>query len=484
VFASDRPVNSVLAGSTAAGGRVLASLGFNPTVDGFSFQNYGFIAGTDLDQHAMRELFGNVVCATAPSDSCTLTPNAQNWAQQHTPDMWGGHCFGFSMTALRFFKHLLSSTQFGGSTPYSLSLSPALQSEIAYAWVTQVIPNGPIEEDESITGLKTPMQMVHFLVRALANRSGEAYSLAVRDGYYQGSDGHIITPIAIVDRGGGHYQIRVYDNNHPGTTRSVNVYARNDSWTYQLFDPPGKTVWGGSGTNNEMAAVPLSDVLRRQPCPFCGGPFGAMQTISLGGDPVVHGHLLITDSQGRRLGFVGGRFVNQIKGARVIRPALNDLAAAHPEPIYQVPARDQVTVTLEPSPTTYPEQVSVTAPGFGLTVSNVHSGTSSAVQFSLAPGSGRVGLRVRGQRLTSAPMIELTGGSGRVGDRLLVTPKPLAAGARLELSLSSRTNRSTVTSTAGMSGVTLTLQRVGPTGIRTLQNKTLRLAPSRSATFR
>src|ERR1700722_19897043 len=100
VFASDSASGAAV--SAHITGKVVASLGFNPSKDGFNFANYGFIAGTELDAHVMREMFGNVVCATAPSDSCTLTPAAAQWAAQVAQDMFGGHCFGFSMTALRF----------------------------------------------------------------------------------------------------------------------------------------------------------------------------------------------------------------------------------------------------------------------------------------------------------------------------------------------------------------------------------------------
>lgn len=477
VFASDRPVALAAAGSTTTTGRVVASLGFNPAVDGFSFQNYGFIAGNDLDQHVMRELFGNVVCATAPSDSCTLTPAAQNWVAQETPLMWGGHCFGFSMTALRFFKHLLNPSDFGGSTPFSLGLTPALQSEIAYAFITQYIPNSPVGNDLSQTGAKTPTQMVNFLVRALSNPGGDVYTL----GIYSGSEGHAITPIAIADLGGGHYQIRVYDNNYPGVTRSIDVYEKNDSWSYPALTD--QKAWGGSGTTNEMAVVPLSDVLRSQPCPFCGAPIGGMETISLGADPDAHGHLLITTSGGRRLGFVNGRFVDQITGARVVRPLLNQLSLAHPEPVYEIPARDHVTVTLEPSTTTYPEQISVSAPGYGATVSNLITGTSSEVQLSLSPSAGSLAMRVLGTRLASTPTLELAGGSGRVGDKLVVTPKSLTTGAMLGLSLASSSNRSSLTASASIPAVAITLQHVGASGTRTIQSKTTGLAPSHTVTL-
>lgn len=477
VFASDRPASAAPAGNTSAGGRVVASLGFNPTVDGFSFENYGFVAGTDLDQHAMRELFGDSVCATAPSDSCTLTPLAQQWAQSRAPDMWGGHCYGFSMTALRFFRHLLSQSQFGGTTTYSLSLTPSLQSEIAYAWVTQ-----ELTDVVNTWQLESGPQMVSFLEDAFSKPRGEVYSLGIRNYWGGNSDGHVITPIGVKDMGGGHYEILVYDNNFPGETRYVSIDENNSSWSY---DMGGGEVWKGKGgdslSDNPMIAEPLSATLRRHPAPW-SGPFGSVNTISLGGDPAQHGHLLITTSGGQRLGYFHGRFVNQIKGARVVQTYLNQDWKAVPEPIYEVPARDRMTITLEPSRSRFPQQVNVSGPGFGATVSNLYTGSSSAIQMTLG-GGGRLGVRAVGQRLAAAPQIELTGGAGRAGNRLVVTPRSLLPGAQLVLSLTSAAGRGSVTSSTATSGVSLTLEHVGPAGTRIVQRKTLRLAPARPASF-
>ena len=42
--------------------------------------------------------------------------------------------------------------------------------------------------------------------------------------------------------------------------------------------------------------------------------------LRLEGNPFNHAHLLITDDQGRRIGYVGSRFVNEIPGASAVRP--------------------------------------------------------------------------------------------------------------------------------------------------------------------
>jgi len=221
-YANDR---SAVTGHVVAAhdtGTVVSSLGFELGRDGFSFENYGFIAGVEIDQHAMRELFGNGVCAGAASDSCTLTPAAQQWAAQTEAAMAGGHCFGFSVTALRFFTHKLDPNQFGGPTTFSLQFSPQLQSELAYGWAMQelaAVRRADIAD--------TPTGTIQFLEKALANHGGENYTMGIFKP--DGSDGHAVTPIAIENLGGGQYQIDIYDNNYPGTPRAISVNTSNDS---------------------------------------------------------------------------------------------------------------------------------------------------------------------------------------------------------------------------------------------------------------
>ena len=323
----------------------VVSLGFDPGKDGFSFANYGFIAGTELDQHVMREMFGNVVCATAPSDSCTMTPAAQQWASQVSQDMFGGHCYGFSMTALRLFTHNLSPSTFGARTVFGLSLTPALQSEIAADWAEQVLPS---VQQETLGG--QPSAVISFLKTAFKQHKGP-YSLGLYSAPENASDrdGHAVTPIGIADLGGSKVAIRIYDSNKPGTTQAIMVDTKAETWSYQVAINPSQPngTWSGQGASNELNVVPVTAVEHTQPCPFCGSSSTTgTDMISLGGNPARHAHLLITTSAGDKLGIVSGKLVDQIKGAKVIRPALNAIWTNNPEPVYQVPAGVKFTVTL------------------------------------------------------------------------------------------------------------------------------------------
>ncbi|HEV2370270.1 MAG TPA: hypothetical protein VGR90_10375, partial [Acidimicrobiales bacterium] len=87
-------------------GTIVASDGFDPTKDGFSWENYGDTlptdkgmaapgntAATNLTPAALRKIFGDSVCANS---HCDLTPEAQAWMDQINNSMMDGHCYGFS----------------------------------------------------------------------------------------------------------------------------------------------------------------------------------------------------------------------------------------------------------------------------------------------------------------------------------------------------------------------------------------------------
>lgn len=488
-FASDQSALSakaVLDGhavSTRTTGRIVASNGFEPGRDGFSFENYGFIAGSELDQHAMIELFGAGVCSDAPTDSCTLTPAAQQWAVQYSDLMINGHCYGFSVTTLRFFKHLLNPSQFGGASTFSLSLSPSLQSEIAYGMVLQVLP--PVQR---ATILTTPTDAVKLLERALANPSGEAYSLGIQKA--DGSDGHEITPIAIEDLGGGRFDVEVYDNNYPNTTRALEVDTNGDTWTYQGSPNPSDQagIYNGQHNTNPMQLAPLSSGLARQPCPFCVNASGGASAagpgrvdVSLAGNPIAHGHLLITTAEGKRIGYVHGRFVNDIRGAHAYQPALNRTWKARPEPLYELPAGGPLKVTLDGAGATGADSatIHVTGPGFGATVANLKPRSGASDTLTITPGGGTMKLAASGTPTGAVPTIQLAIDHGQGGSELIATPRTLAAGGALRVGLDPGARRVSVAKSGSgpRTPMTLSLQQVGPRGSTTTSNAGVPLTP-------
>jgi hypothetical protein len=218
---------------------IVASIKFDPKVNGFGFENFGNDNRNwqdDLGTEDLIRLFGvNAVCKSGTSaKDCVVKAAAREWTKQQLEGMDGGHCEGMAVTSLRFnaglpFKNRImpSAFQTGAASPFKLKLDQSIENYIAYYFVTQVFDE--VSGPTTVTANKGPVEVVKMLVEAF-NAGKDTYSL----GFYKfangrKSDGHAITPIAIEDAG-TQYKIHVYDNNYPGETHYVvEIYCVNKS---------------------------------------------------------------------------------------------------------------------------------------------------------------------------------------------------------------------------------------------------------------
>jgi hypothetical protein len=469
LFASDGSAPTSRDDTVTPGGSVVASSGFNPARDGFAFQNYGFIAGQELTPTVLQQMFGTSVCAHGTGGSCQLYPAVQQWVAAVSQAAFGGHCYGFSMLALRFFTHNLSPSSYGASTTYGLQFTPAIESEIAANFAEQgtaaAIAAARPEE---------PSQVIQALTAALKSRSGPYYTLALFSGPAgtQGREGHAITPLGISNLGNGRYQILVYDNNYPGVTRGLDVDVNAQTWSYAAETNPqsGQAVtWSGQGTSNELTLIPVSAVEHQQNFSAATRAAEGVDTVALGGDPDRHANLLITTGDGRKLGFVGGRLVNQIKGAQVIYPIVNQVALGHPEPVYLVPGNPKLTVTVAGGdPTAAPAKVFVAGPGFGTTVSNLVTGNSSQASVHVAPSGSNVSVTLTGPGTGQAPTVQLARDAGQGGSTVTVAPRSLSRGNTLTVGLAPDAHTVSLAGSQITAPATVTLSSVTPGGSSTV----------------
>ncbi len=163
--------------STLTSGDVIADSGFQPSTNGFSFQNYakGY---QDLTPVEMERLFGPAVCGAQVSGACVLTPAGRQWMEHYNNLMArGGHCYGLSVLSTLFFEGEAKPIAFGAPETPELELdgNTSLQREIAYSWTFQAL--GAVRR-QAIKG--TPSTILDTLIRTLdnANRGGETYTLA------------------------------------------------------------------------------------------------------------------------------------------------------------------------------------------------------------------------------------------------------------------------------------------------------------------
>ena len=357
-FATEAPASESEGGAPAATnlpGEVVYDLGFNPVDNGFSFSNYGDdIPATNLTADEVRRMFGNQVCARLDGDTCTLTPPAKQWMEQINGAMAGGHCEGMAVLSLMMYTDQVSPSNFGGSTASELDINDeALQREIAYWWATQAVAP---TNTSIIKG--TPVEILEIVQQMDAN--GETYTIGIYK--EDGSGGHAITPIGVEDKGNGLYAILVYDNNYPGETRELYVDTRDNSWLYEASINPQvqSELYTGNADTQTLDLTPTSARLNTQQCPFCNGSGvssfigGKLTSPSLQGSQINQifldgeGHILITDENGNRLGYVDGKIVNEIPGATYSAYRMEASGNA-PEPIYSLPADLDVTVSIDGS---------------------------------------------------------------------------------------------------------------------------------------
>ncbi len=330
-------------------GRSQSDIGFRPSPHGFSFENYGEDT-ENLTAAELQRMFGDQVCSSMRNGECILTPPARQWMEEMNDDMSGGHCEGMAALSLLMYTGEVPPQLFGGDTASELDLdNTELQREIAYWWATQA--TSPTV-DRLITG--SPSDILDVLLQMDAHQ--ETYTI----GIYQpdGSDGHAITPFAVEDQGGGVYHVLVYDNNLPGETRILTIDRTANTWSYEASINPSEEseLYEGDAETQTLDLTPTSPRQLIQQCPFCDEDENAHLTHGLAAQPPTYnyifmdgeGHVLISDGDGRRLGYSNGKLYQEIPGAKAVSIKTgpgDDLT----DPIYWLPQGMEIFATLDGS---------------------------------------------------------------------------------------------------------------------------------------
>jgi hypothetical protein len=249
-------------------GEYIVDLGFRPEIDGFGFENYGGDLGTvSLTSAEVVRFFGEeAVCVDAADEEgfCELTPNAQVWMDSILEYMSGGHCEGMAVLSLIFYSEAYTPDEFE-DVSYTSELSldnEYLQREIGYWWTTQTL--APVREN-SLLG--APSEIVQALVDGLET---EYYTLFFFQPDF--TDGHAVTPYAVIDNGDGTASIAIYDNNYPGEERYVYVDMENDTWMYDGSPNPDEPsfLYEGDASTGTIGLTPIYARYEELECPFCG----------------------------------------------------------------------------------------------------------------------------------------------------------------------------------------------------------------------
>ena len=227
--------------------------GFDPGVDGFSFENWGAVG--ELGATEMVALFGrSTVCTpSSPAGSCTLYPAAREWMKQANEGMAGGHCEGMAVMSERLF---LGAAKLGDFDPaaaatYDLAFeNPVLQKAIDLWFITQALPD-PANAAGDFRSM-TPSQIAAEIASGFQTQQG--YTI----GIYTDEGGHAVTPLAVT-REGDLIAISIYDNNYPGTVQRIMVDPAKETWNYAMgsTNPQNAAaVW--SGTTGSIDLTPMA----------------------------------------------------------------------------------------------------------------------------------------------------------------------------------------------------------------------------------
>ena len=449
--------------------QMLADSGFRPDKNGFGFENYGNSnKPVNLTPADVRALFGDQVCGAVNGDTCTLIPPAQQWMDELNNGMDGGHCDGMAAVSLLMYSGKLKPSDYGQDSIVALPFTgnDKLTRTIAYYFSTQTTA-------PSYSGIVegTPSEIVNRLIDAFKNNTEQyAVSLRKRDN----TGGHAITPYAIVDKGNNIVWIMVYDNNFPKAERYIEVDRGANTWKYTASTNPNEpsALYEGDADTKTLRLKPMSPRLQQQICEFCAAKAASQapemvkailsnkvsarvsvkssyfaDTSVQYNEIMLQPHqadnkaqLLITDDQGHKLGFQGGKLYTEIPGAVVTDVDSADLFTDNPSPVYRVPVGIKFTVTIDGSLIKQTEltDISMFGPGYDLAVEDIKVDPGDADTMTFSPDGKQISYK---PSASEAPTIVLGIEHSGADYEFELTGATIEKGAAINASLDYDTGR-------------------------------------------
>ena len=312
--ATAAPRKATAAPTTAVSGAADSfSVSFAPQPDGLGFRNYGASYPEGAFTIAeLRAQFGDAVCSRIDGERCVPTAAAAQWIADRNADMSAGHCIGFTVTSYRFLEGDLQPEAFSAvaDVPFQIDRNVPIMRTIA--------ANGALYWAQSVWSQEvsgTPREVLEALLAL-----GEPVDLSI---FLPGlSGGHSLLAYGVEEVGPEQYHILVYDNNFPGAEAFVEVDTAANTWRYAHGAVnPDQTplVYEGDAETQTLRFIPFS-AYEAATCPFCAAdelPEDASEHTLL--SFLGNGDVLVETALGR-IGFVKGKFINEIPGASFIFP--------------------------------------------------------------------------------------------------------------------------------------------------------------------
>jgi hypothetical protein len=297
-----------------------ASSGFEMETNGAVFANFaGYVSTAVFDRDLARRLFGDQVCVSIRDGYCILTPEAELWMGHVNEATMGGLCEGFAALSHLAWLGKVDLSPFGAATLSEINRDYSgapIDREIVYWFGTQYS-----NQVRSATKSATAKQAAATLSDAFRKgKAGETYRVGiVRVEGGQVTGGHALTAYAIEPNGDNKWKLAVYDSNHPGEKRTMNLDVAADTWSYVAStnpDEPEGLYEGGPGKRNPLYLTPNSVRMGRHPCYFCTGSATA-QSVEFGGALQVS----VSDDKGNTAGGGTNGLTSTIPGLEVFPSA-------------------------------------------------------------------------------------------------------------------------------------------------------------------
>ena len=418
--------------------KVLADTGFRPERDGFAFKNQGGEyprTAPILTENVMVKMFGEKACVDGDTKDCTLTLPAAEWAHMVNRAMNGGRCEGMAVSSLTFWKGIDKPDSMWSLTTHTLDKKEATPF-IGYYWTYQMVD--PVRTDIRVSRrASTPSSVADQLVKMF--KAGELGTLAF---WHQGGrGGHAVTPYAVEDQGNGLQAIKVYDNNFPDKERVITIDRNADTWKYDLAalnpDQP-KAPWYGDASTHSLVVVPLDLRLKKAACPFCREGSDT-RTVWPRASAIS-----IADQDGRKVGFEGGKIVNEIPNAEVVDLSAYLEGTAPMEPIFILPEGNDYDITLSKSDVATSgddDGVAIFSAGSAVTIEGVKLDSAQKDTLSLPRDNGGIRYRSGSGKM---PAMKLALDDAKEGVAVRVANLDADADSEVELKLDRKTRRATV----------------------------------------
>lgn len=328
-----------------------SDISFRPNPNGYKFDNssqwYTILwlpyhtPEYDFSIDDLRYLFGdNIVCQTIVNGLCELRASAEEWYKKQLKLLRDGHCDGMSTTSLRFYKGWDQTSQFqeNATTTFNLDFSN-IRRHISYYHILQ---NTPLTSRAILESFRqTPNDVLNVLSYSFTTEAPDPYVLHIINP--ERTKGHALVPYQLEETTPNVWRIWVYDPNYEDDNNHfIVVNTTTNTWAYR-WSPQEN--WVGNADSRTLNLVQLSAYKAEQTgqCPWCevdiiNLPFAQVFLTGTGG------HLLITDPAGRRIGYEGETYLNEIPDASGIPNFGSGLVSR--EPMYYLPANSEYTMLL------------------------------------------------------------------------------------------------------------------------------------------